>query len=191
MKLISRINKKFLFAVLLIILGILFRTVWHVGPNVEFVTAAALLSGRYLGRKWAVAVPLAIMALTDLVIGTTYIFLFTWSAYIVIGLLASQLLNVNCQLSNVKCVLYASSLGVGASIWFYLFTNFGVWFLDDWGMYSPTFKGLIDAYIMGIPFLRYNIIGNLVFVPSFFLAVEYVISISSQRLKKEESFTLP
>lgn len=75
-------------------------------------------------------------------------------------------------------VIAASSFGVLASVWFYLWTNFGVWLLDSWGMYERTFAGLFNAYIMGLPFLKYNLIGNIVLVPVSFLVVEAARSFS-------------
>jgi len=171
-------RRKFIFAGLLIVLGILFRTAWHLGPNVEFVTSACLLAGSYLGRKWVILVPVFIMLTSDLIIGNTNIFIFTWSAYIVIGILGYWgLKNKNEKLKITK-IIKATGLGIIASLWFYLWTNFGVWLLDSWGMYPRIITGLVDAYILGLPFLKYNLIGNLVFVPVSFSLVEIVKSIS-------------
>jgi hypothetical protein len=164
-----KIHKSFL-AITLVTLGIMFRTVWHLGPNVEFVTAATLISVFYLGRIWAIIVPFAIMAISDIFIGNTNIFIFTWSAYLVLGYL-SYLSNLG-HLRGLAKILAATGLGISASIWFYLWTNFGVWLLDSWGMYPKTLSGLISCYIMAIPFLKYNLVGNLVFVPSTFILTE-------------------
>lgn len=161
------------FVSLLIVLGILFRTTWHLAPNVEFVTTATLLSAAYLGKRWLMIVPIAIMFISDLIIGNTNIFLFTWSAYLLIGLVASY--SFKFKILNLKFkIITATVLGVVASLWFFLWTNFGVWLLDSWGMYERTLSGLLHAYIMGLPFLRYNLIGNIVFVPISFLLVELV-----------------
>lgn len=161
--------KKIIFALILIALGIFFRTIGHVAPNVEYVTAASLLAGAYLGRKYAILVPLIIMVLTDTLIGNTNIFVFTWSGYLIIGFLG--------YLSNLRGkILKAVGAGLLASIFFYLWTNFGVWALDSWGMYPRTLVGLINCYIMGLPFLKMNLLGNLFFVPVSFGAVEMIKS---------------
>ena len=179
-----KMQNKIIFAALLITLGVLFRTVWHLGPNVEFITSACLLSGSYLGRKWAILVPVFIMLTSDLIIGNTNIFIFTWSAYIVVGILGYWgLKNKNARLPDgqeklkITKIIKATGLGIIASLWFYLWTNFGVWLLDSWGMYPRTITGLVDAYILGLPFLKYNLMGNLVFVPVSFSLVEIVKSI--------------
>lgn len=161
--------KKTIFVVLLISLGVLFRTLWHVAPNVEYVTTASFLAAAYLGRKYAVLIPFAIMVITDTVIGNTNIFVFTWSAYALIGYLG--------YLGNLRGkIVKAAGAGVLASLFFYLWTNFGVWALDSWGMYPRTFSGLIEAYLMGLPFLKLNLLGNLFFVPVSFGIVEMVKS---------------
>lgn len=150
--------RKFLFASILISLGILFRTLWHVYPNVEFVTAATLLTSCYLGKRYRLFVPFAIMFLSDLIIGNSNIFVFTWSGYMLIGLI----------FSGTKPLKNA----IFASIFFYFWSNFGVWVMDGFGMYAKDLPGLLRCLYMGLPFLRFNLIGNLFFVSLSFFVVE-------------------
>ncbi len=163
-------QKNILFAVILIAAGIASRTIWHLGENVEFVTAGALLAGSYLGFGWSLGVVFFVMAITDLIIGNTNIFLFTWSAYLFISCL-SNLGNLS-NLSGKAKILRATGLGMVAALWFYIWTNFGVWLLDNWGMYPKTIGGLLQAYYYGLPFLKMNLLGNLFFIPISFFAVE-------------------
>ncbi len=163
--------KKIIFAVLLITIAIVLRTVGHIAPNIEYVTAASLLAAAYLGRKYAVLVPLVIMVLTDTLIGNTNIFIFTWSAYLIIGYLG--------YLGNLRGkVIKATGAGILASLFFFAWTNFGVWALDSWGLYPRTLAGLVEAYVMGLPFLKMTLMGNLFFVPISFTLVEWVKSLS-------------
>ena len=172
--------KKIIFAAVLISLAIVFRTFAHIAPNVEYVTAATLLAGAYLGRKYALLVPFIIMVLTDTLIGNTNIFIFTWSAYLLIGYLG--------YLGNLRGKLIkATGAGILASLFFYLWTNFGVWALDSWGMYTRDLSGLVNCYVMGLPFLKLNLLGNLFFVPVSFGIVEGVKAI---RATKSWSFHL-
>jgi uncharacterized membrane protein len=172
-------QKKLLATAILIILGILFRTVWHLGPNVEFITAGTLLAGIYLGLKYAIIVPLLTLGFTDLFLGNTNIFLFTWSGYIVIGYL-SHLSHLS-DLGRTTKILGATSLGIIAGLCFYLWTNFGVWLLDSFGMYPKTLSGLFQAYIMGLPFLEYNLLGNILFIPSSFFFVEFAKTLKAAK----------
>jgi len=174
-------KNKLIPAIILVLLGIFSRTYFHLGPNVEFVTVATLLAASYLGIYWSVFVPLGIMLVSDVVIGNTNIFIFTWSAYIIIGLVSiaffknssiNGLLKHFIKKKSFYKIIQSTFLGLGASVWFYLWTNFGVWILDSWGMYDRSFSGLLDAYILGIPFLKYNLIGNMVIIPLTFTIVE-------------------
>jgi len=189
-------------ASVLIILAVLFRTLWHVAPNVEYVTTASFLAAAYLGGAWAVLVPFSIMVLTDTLIGNTSIFIFTWSAYMIIGFLGflgmksqnscspTDKTNLNTpsanrrsgqnQILNLK-ILRATGLGITASLFFYLYTNFGVWLLDSWEMYPRTLAGLMECYVMGLPFLKLNLLGNLFFIPVSFGIVEGIKAFYAQK----------
>lgn len=173
--------KSLIIASLLISLAVLFRTVWHFGPNIEFVTAASFLAATYLGSPWAIIVPFLTMVISDRLIGNTNIYYFTWSAFIFIGLADYLFIK---KFGRQKLVLKQTGAGVTASLFFYLYTNFGVWFLDSFGMYSRDLNGLIKCYVMGLPFLKFNLIGNLILVPLTFTISEglYGIIVSCQKL---------
>src|SRR3989338_9791335 len=176
-------KKKLILSGVLILLGLLFRTFFHIGDNIEFVTSSTLLAGSFLGLSYSLLVPLLILILSYLFIGNTNIFLFTWSAYLIIGVMGFYLQKFNLKKSKSR-VLRITGLGVMATLWFYLWTNFGVWFLDSWGMYPRTLAGLTDAYLMGLPFLKYQLIGNLVLVPLSFIITEFSLSINTNFVLK-------
>ena len=177
--------KKIFYGAILISFSILFRTLWHLAPNVEFVTAASLLASFYLGKRYAVLVPFISIVASDLIIGNSNIYLFTWTGFLIIGVLAIifEKLRKIKNLAGVKKIALGLSFGLVSSLWFYLFTNFGVWFLDSWGMYPKTLTGLISCYIAGIPFLQLNLIGNMVFIPlSLFTAEKIrILNLSSKK----------
>jgi hypothetical protein len=144
----------------LIALGVLGRTVFDLPPNVELVTLSTFLASVYLGGVFSFLVPLVIMIVSDSVIGNTEIFIFTWSAYVVIGL--SALVLRHFKNNDVNLVPASTLFTIPSSLFFYLWTNFGVWYQ---GWYPPTLAGLLQSYIMGLPFLKFNLVGNLLFVP--------------------------
>ena len=152
--------KKIFTAVGLIALGVLGRTVFDLPPNVELVTLSCFLAAAYLGGAFSVLVPLGIMAVSDLIIGNNQIFIFTWTAYIVIGLSALVLRHFRGH--DLNFVSASTLFTIPSSLFFYLWTNFGVWCQ---GWYPPTLAGLIESYVMGLPFLKFNLVGNLIFVP--------------------------
>lgn len=68
-----------------------------------------------------------------------------------------------------------------ASFFFFLISNFGVWL--SW--YPQTWSGLLDCYVMALPFYRNTLIGDLVFgygfmVLNFFLKKQISIFNFSQ-----------
>ena len=185
---------KIFIALILIIIGVIgrFVLVTYVGiPNLEIITVLALVSGIYLGGVYAVAVPLSVIFLSDLVIGNTYIFIFTWTAFAMIGLLglASRKIQNSLPKTGLSRAEKFSSHGQAAlsgkfqnsvylallsSVFFYLYTNFGWWLMS--GMYEYSLSGLLRCYYMAIPFFRNNLVGNLIFVPVGIFAASKVFA---------------
>ena len=128
-------------------------------PNLEIATAATFLAVLLLRNRWAAVVPFAVVAVSDAVLGNTQIMWFTWSAWAVVGLGAILARN----LRGPGRYAAALGVGVGGSLWFFAWTNFGVWLMD--GMYPATLDGLVASYVAGLPFLRTMLLGNLVLVP--------------------------
>ncbi|MFA5107811.1 MAG: DUF6580 family putative transport protein [Patescibacteria group bacterium] len=168
----KRHQKKLLLTVAMIAVGIASRLFFHdhpIAPNVEIVTVLSLLAGYYLGGWFALVVPFGVMAGSDFFIGNTGIFLFTWSAYL-IGGLAGYLLRSARQ----RRWLTAKGVGLGLlfTLFFYLYTNFGVWLITPW--YERGLNGLLYCYYMGLPFLKYQLVGNLIFVTAGFTIAETI-----------------
>ncbi|WP_275001606.1 DUF6580 family putative transport protein [Promicromonospora iranensis] len=137
-------------------------------PNLEIATAATFLAVLLLRNRWAAVVPFAVVAVSDAMIGNTQIMWFTWSAWAVVGLGAILARN----LRGPGRYAAALGVGVGGSLWFFAWTNFGVWLMD--GMYPATLDGLLASYVAGLPFLRTMLLGNLVLVPLAALAASLV-----------------
>ena len=157
---------KILVALLLIFFGIIGRLLiveFVKIPNLEIITSFSLIGGAMLGGVFTFLVPLGIIAITDMYLGNTFILIFTWSAFAVIGILGFLLRKRKSF--NPRFVFEMTGMGIIASLFFYLYTNFGWWLLS--GMYLRTWQGLVHCYIMGLPFLRINLLGNLFLVPVF------------------------
>jgi len=156
-------------------------------PNVETIMVATILAGSLLGGRWGLVVGLGAVALSDAFIGNTNIMLFTWTAWAIIGF--SALLLHRSNKTSWTFVPKAAGMGIGAVLLFYLWTNFGVWFLA--GMYAPTFDGLIQSYTMALPFLRFHLLSTLVSVPvgaaALVLTLRHVPSLAFLLTKKSET----
>ena len=163
---------------LFFILAFLERTLFNLGPNVELVTLTMLAASAYLSSKTTFKLIFLLMAATDLIIGNTSIFLFTWSGFLLPLLVLPRLLR------RPPFIFKATSLGVLSNLFFYLWTNFGVWLLDSWGMYTNDLPGLIKSLVMGLPFLKLQLASTFLFVPLGFS----LINLSHLFIYKLDSF---
>lgn len=153
-------------AILFFILALIERVFFDLGPNVELLTAAIIVSAFYLKDSKTFLYTLLVLIISDSIIKNTPIFIFTWS-----GLLIPALVGV---LTNKKLKLvFLAFAGVSANIFFFLWTNFGVWLLDSWGMYPKTVSGLFLCYFNGLPFLKNQLISSIVFIPLFWGLINF------------------
>lgn len=166
-----RRHKKLLLAGVVVALGVIARFALLEVPNVELMTLGALVAGVFLGGFYALAVPLAIIAVSDIInyatqgiySGNDPIIFFTWSAWAIIGLFG--LLLHRAPKTNWRFGFKFIGLGFIAILFFFVWTNFGVWLL--FGMYPKTLVGLYSCYVMAIPFLKNQLVGNAIFIPLF------------------------
>lgn len=166
-------QKDIVVVVLLIGLIIVARILPHL-PNFAPVAAAALLAGAYLGRKWALIVPISGMFLSDLIIGFYHplVMLSVYGSFLLIGLIAWHLKSHRQPLMIISTSLFASVL-------FYLITNLVVWLASDW--YANNLSGLLLSYQLALPFFRYTILGDLVYTAVLFGAYELSVFVLVKR----------
>ena len=119
-------------------------------PNFTSLIALSFYVPAIVGLRFVPAL-LVSFAITDLIIGFHSSVFFTWGSVIIIGLIAKYFTN------NILSRICGALSG---TVIFYLVTNFGVWF---GGMYSQNFNGLIESYIMGLPFFGYSLISTFLF----------------------------
>ncbi|MBI4436039.1 MAG: hypothetical protein HY590_01275 [Candidatus Omnitrophica bacterium] len=141
----------------LIVLAALVRVLPH-PPNVTPVGAIALFGGAYLSRRFALLYPLAIMALSDFVLNPMYglPLMIPETPFVYGSFLITGCLGLWCRRYRSAAILYLASLI--SSILFYLITNFGTWLVS--GLYPKNATGLLQCYVMAIPFFRNSLIGN-------------------------------
>lgn len=148
-----------LLVIVLITAAAFTRLVPHLG-NFTAVLAVSLLGGAWIKRReLAILVPLAAVFATDLFLGLYPNMIFVYATYAVIALVGSFALKGKATPKNG---LRLAGFGVGASLFFFLTTNFGAW-LGNTAMYPQTFEGLMASYTAGIPFLRNTLLGTLAY----------------------------
>ena len=163
---------------LLFLLSFLERTVLDLGPNIELLTSVMVLSAFFLKGKKTFFFTFLVIAFSDLIIGNTKIFLFTWSGFLlpslVLPILSNKVANHKNKIFKGASLIFA---GLSTNIFFYLWTNFGVWLLDTWHMYTKDISGLLLSYINGLPFLKNEVVSSLIFIPLGYIAISYSIGL--------------
>ncbi len=154
----------------LVVLAAALAVVWRLvkddlgaPPNLELSTAAALLVAGLLRHRVAALAPLAVVAASDLLLGNSAVLAFTWSAWAVIGV--ASLLTPRAG-AGWRRYATAVGFGLGGTLFFYLWTNLGVWWLGRGTFYPAGLDGLAASYVAGLPFVRPMLLGNLVLVPA-------------------------
>jgi len=147
----------------LVLLAVLGRMVPH-AANVTPLYAVALFACACFPRRWALAVPVAAMVVSDLIIGTHATMAFTWSGMLIFALAGFALRG------RITALRTLATAATGA-LAFYAWTNFGVWLVS--GMYPHTLSGLVACYTLALPFLRNSLLGDVAFTGLLFAAYEW------------------
>lgn len=152
--------------ILLVVFAILSRWIPH-PPNMTMVGAVALFAGFYVTNKWLAAlVPLVVLFVSDLVLGFHSQMVFVYGALLLTVVLGFSLRRweASSGVSDKKWQKFLTwSVGaLGSSILFFVISNLGVWLLD--GLYPITMNGLVQCFVMAIPFFKTQWLGDLVSV---------------------------
>lgn len=151
-------------AIFLVLAGVMLRVLpflatGKLGNNIAPVAAIALFAGTYLNKKYAIWLPLLVMAISDVFLGFHNLMFLTWGSFVLIGI-------IGLWLRENKNILNTAVGTVTGSLLFFFVTNFGVWAFTP--MYDKTWQGLVNCYVMAIPFFRNTLIGDALFVTVLF-----------------------
>ncbi len=151
-------------ALLFIAIGVSLRLLPH-PPNFAPILAIALFGGVYLSKKIAFVLPILAMMFSDIFIGY-------YGIVLMIAVYGTFLLSVvlGFWLKKHKKWYTVGGTAILSAVLFFLVTNFAVWAFTPW--YAKTLSGIIQSYIMAIPFFRNTLLGNLFYVTVFFGAYE-------------------
>ena len=133
-------------------------------PNFTPILALAIFGGAYFPNKIAaLTLPVIAMFLSDLILG------FHSQMYVVYGtiVILSFLGNI-IKTKNIKNLAISGLVG---SLFFFIITNFSVWISGS--LYPLTFDGLIQCYIMAIPFFHNTLISTLLFISVLFFGYNF------------------
>ena len=154
----------------LIFVAALSRVIPH-PPNFSPIEAVALFGGAYFAkRQWALVVPLAAMFASDLVLGLVnggiYWSYFASAGYLLvyacIALSTVLGFGLRGKVSGGRVLAYS----LAGSVLFFVVTNFGAWLGSP--AYPQTAAGLLAAYVAGIPFFQWTVLGTLFYAALLF-----------------------
>jgi hypothetical protein len=139
-------------AMSLVGLDIMARVAPH-APNVTPIAASAVFAGMVLrSRALALAVPIAALLLSDLVVGS-----YDWRIMGVVYA-ALALPALLARWGRARPVVVLAPLVLSSSLLFFATTNFAVWAFS--GMYAHDLHGLVHCYVAALPFLWNTVAGD-------------------------------
>ena len=140
-------------------------------PNFAPVAAVGIFAGFMFRSKWmGLIVPLIGMLLTDYLFAGFYDMKVLALVYIGLAIpamagpwLAKSLQENNATGAMKKLLpfLKVGGVSVGASLFFFFISNFGVWMFS--GMYAKTVTGFTLCYASALPFFKYTFAGDMVY----------------------------
>jgi hypothetical protein len=137
-------------AIVLVLIGAGSRLL-HLPPNVAAVTGVTIFAGFAIRNVWlALVVPIAAMALADVVLGWYNEAIFTYVGMVAGVFIARGLLH---PLTPVRLI----GTTFLASLVFFVLSNFGV-FVS--GYYGYSLEGLVACYVAAIPFWQNSLIAD-------------------------------
>lgn len=166
---------------------ILFATLYRLAaaffnPGLDWVSnfsplASIVLCGAvFFPKKWALIIPLVVMAFTDVVLNVFKYHepLFTMEIlprYVAFAAVGAMALWIRTQQNHRTTLLFGGA--IAGSLAFYLITNTASWM--TWPAYTKDFQGWIQAVTVGDPafamptwmFFRNSVVSDLLFTGLF------------------------
>jgi hypothetical protein len=168
--------RKVLIGSVIILAAALSRLLPH-PVNFAPIAAMALAGGVYLDKRSALIIPLAVLVISDIIIGFHNTILFVYGSFVLIGLMGLWLKSHKKPLPILGTALLSSII-------FFVITNFGVWLTGGGWFYPKTWQGLVECYTLAIPFFRNTIAGDLVYTVvlfGVFEIAEYVLRMHEKK----------
>lgn len=153
-----------------ILVGIIGRLVIHI-PDVTPLTSLALLAPTVFSKRLSIAMMLGILILSDCLLHLFFHYpvLGLWSLFNYSGWIAIVLFGF--MFSKNPRFLSALAYTFFSALFFWVWTDFGTWCAG--GLYSHTLDGLTACFVMALPFLKYSIIGSLVWTAGLMICLRF------------------
>ena len=146
-------------------------------PNFTALGAVCLFGGAYFQRKWAgFLVPIAALAISDVLLQTFVYPDFGFAPNYFKYVCFAATVPLGLALRGRTTLLPVASAAVGATVLFFLLSNFEVWLTGHGVSYPRTPAGLIACYTAALPFAKNMLYGNLLFTALLFGGMEFAKS---------------
>lgn len=143
---------------------------WNFTPvGAMFLFGAATFRNRWEGLLAALAALAASDYATSLILwqGRSRIVVSSWIAFTAVGMIGWTLRR---KVTGLRVIM--ASLAGGSA--FFLLSNLAVWLQGS--LYPRTWSGLTACYVAALPFLRNDILGNLVYCAIMFGSYAWIVS---------------
>jgi len=123
--------------------------------NFTPILAVGVFSGFYFKEFFLGSLIVILsMFIGDLFLGFHSTMIFTY-----VSLVAAVSLGLLIKNLKITSILFT---GISSSVIFYLVTNFGAWLTIP--MYEKNFAGLIQSYVLAIPFFHNTLLSTLLYL---------------------------
>ncbi len=151
-------------ALLVLAFGLLTRFMPH-EPNFTPVLALALFGGVYLKRSHALLLPLALMMMSDVVLGLHPVIAFTWGSIFLVSC-------IGLWVRKSQSITHVAAGSLASAFLFFIVTNFGCWL----AYYPHTWEGFVSCYTLAVPFFRGTLASTLLYTVILFGGYELLAS---------------
>lgn len=163
----------FVLVALALIVAIVGRLTPH-AANMTPMFAIAMAVGAWLGceRQFLSGIMVMVaMLVSDYFLGFHSTMIFVYVGMLLGVLIAARSVNWLSQSRNTfSRVVKSASTSLFASAVFFAISNFGVWVMG--GLYPRSLDGLIQCYVMAVPFFQQSLLTDVVFGTVFLYSID-------------------
>ena len=150
---------------LLIAVGVIARVIPHAW-NFTPISGIGLYAGAHLNPRYAWALPLIALLVGDLILG---FYDLTQMVLVYVSFLAAPVVG-RILLHRRRTIPRFGAAVFSAATLHFLISNIGSWL----ALYPQTLDGLIQCYVLALPFYGATLLGDSIFAAIFFGCHEFV-----------------
>ena len=161
----------------LLLIGVGGRIALHDYPNFETVMIATFLAAMLLPTSTALIVTISIMMISDIYLGyfgNSKIIIFTYTGFLILSIVTSKYKNKIQGKMNAGSVYKFTATGILFAAIYDTWTNFGVFWLS----YHHSLENLALVYILGLPFMLYHLLSNIITFTLIAFPLYYILTSS-------------